>query len=313
MTQIIVTTTINPPTPAIEAFDAMDDWHLIVVGDLKTPPDYKLQRGQYLSPEAQEQFAPALSQALGWNTHARRNIGHLMAKTLGATVVAMVDDDNIPLPHWGKNLLVGQTVELTVYDAGLPAFDPIGATNYPHLWHRGFPLQWVSQRQYSQAETKPWRVDIQADFWNGDPDIDATARMIYGPHCQFDDTCFPMASNQVAPFNSQNTFVSAEVLPYCFVLPFLTPHGRLGDIWMAYHVQAQGFQVAFNRASVIQQRNPHDLTVDFMDEVLGVERTIALIEQINQGQYHPSQFWPQATLDAYGCYQAGFSREFSHV
>lgn len=41
----IVATSINPPTNAIRKFDAMPDWKLIVVGDLKTPLDYHLERG----------------------------------------------------------------------------------------------------------------------------------------------------------------------------------------------------------------------------------------------------------------------------
>lgn len=51
MRKVIVTTTINAPTIAIEKFDAMLDWELVVIGDLKTPKDYKLKRGTYWSPE----------------------------------------------------------------------------------------------------------------------------------------------------------------------------------------------------------------------------------------------------------------------
>ena len=48
-----------------------------------------------------------------------------------ADVVAVVDDDNIPMPCWGENLLVGTEVEVNYYETDLPAFDPVGATNYP--------------------------------------------------------------------------------------------------------------------------------------------------------------------------------------
>ena len=44
MKKVIVTTTINKPTIAIKKFDEMKDWTLIVVGDLKTPKNYKLKR-----------------------------------------------------------------------------------------------------------------------------------------------------------------------------------------------------------------------------------------------------------------------------
>jgi len=69
---VIVSTTINPPTEAIERFDAMPGWDLIVVGDLKTPAEYKLKSGLYLSPADQEKYDAALSEAIGWNCIQRR-------------------------------------------------------------------------------------------------------------------------------------------------------------------------------------------------------------------------------------------------
>jgi hypothetical protein len=42
MSRFIVTTSINPPTEAIEAFDEMRGWELLVVGDTRTPHAYRL-------------------------------------------------------------------------------------------------------------------------------------------------------------------------------------------------------------------------------------------------------------------------------
>src|SRR5690349_17716181 len=106
MKKVIVSTTIHPPTEALLRFDALPDWHLIVVGDLKTPKDFSLPRGDYLSPEEQERFDRPLSDAIGWNCIQRRNIGLLVAREMGAEIVALVDDDNVPHDDWGRNLLV---------------------------------------------------------------------------------------------------------------------------------------------------------------------------------------------------------------
>ncbi len=38
---------------------------------------------------------------------------------------------------------------------------------------------------------------MQADFWNGDPDIDAICRMEHAPECKFDDSYFPLACNKL--------------------------------------------------------------------------------------------------------------------
>ena len=80
MKKVIVTTTINPPTEAIEKFQSMADWDLVVIGDKKTPADYRLRRGIYVPPEEQEKYDPALSEAIGWNCIQRRNFGLLWAK-----------------------------------------------------------------------------------------------------------------------------------------------------------------------------------------------------------------------------------------
>ena len=56
MKKFIITTTINSPTEAIIKFDNLNEWHLIVVGDKKTPIDYSLQNGLYISPKDQEEY-----------------------------------------------------------------------------------------------------------------------------------------------------------------------------------------------------------------------------------------------------------------
>ena len=60
--------------------------------------------------------------------------------------MATVDDDNIPYENWGKDLLVGKNIEVDIYDEEIGVFDPISVTENSELWHRGFPLQYVSKR-----------------------------------------------------------------------------------------------------------------------------------------------------------------------
>lgn len=307
MKKVIVTTTIQSPTEAIERFDALKDWILVVAGDLKTPKDYTLKNGIYLSPEDQEKRCKELSEAIGWNNHGRRNFGNLWALDLGADVVAVVDDDNIPLEGWGEDLLVGRDVEVDYYTTDADAFDPIGATNHSHLWHRGFPLQLIQSREYAKCSKRTITPDIQADFWNGDPDIDAVCRMIYSPECEFDLKSFPMASDKPAPFNSQNIFVSKAALADYFVLPHLSPRGRMGDIWIAYHMQSLGYKVVFGAPSVYQARNPHDPTVDMIDEYIGYENNHLIAQSIVDGSYTTERFWPEETRHAYSLYRDCFA------
>ena len=82
MKKVIVSTSINKPTEAIKKFDSLKDWLLIVVGDKKTPKNYKLKNGIYLSVKDQKLIDKKLSDIIGWNCIERRNLGLVFAKNL---------------------------------------------------------------------------------------------------------------------------------------------------------------------------------------------------------------------------------------
>ena len=137
MNKFIITTTINKPTIAIKKYDNLKEWKLIVAGDLKTPTNYKLNKGIYLKPKDQIKISKKLSDLIGWNCIQRRNFAMILAYKLGADIIATIDDDNIPLNHWGKNLLLKKNINTKKYLTKELAFDPISVTNYKYLWHRG--------------------------------------------------------------------------------------------------------------------------------------------------------------------------------
>jgi len=302
MKKVIVTTTIQSPTEAILRFDAMPDWTLVVIGDQKTPT-YKLNRGIYVSPQEQEQYDPELSAAIGWNCIQRRNFGLLWAHDLEADIIAVVDDDNIPEPGWGQDLLLGRSVPVNYYETELPAFDPVGATNHRQIWHRGFPLQLLPQRDYRKKNTRALVPDVQADFWNGDPDIDAVCRMEHRPECRFDPAFFPIASNRMGPFNSQNTFLTRRWLPHYFVYPHV---GRMDDIWASYYLQALGAKVVWGKASVYQARNLHNPIRDMKAEYLGYEHNLELVQSLAEDPESITRYLPAAAVEALRLYRQHF-------
>lgn len=304
MANVIVTTTINPPTKAIKLFDALPGWHLVVIGDHKTPPDYHVDNGTYLGPAEQEKIDKTLSDLIGWNCIQRRNFGLLVAQQMGAEVVAVVDDDNIPYDWWGNDLLIGRPVEARVFSTSLPAFDPVGATNYPHLWHRGYPLQLLPRRDYSASSQKVVTAEVQADFWNGDPDVDAICRMQFAPNCMFDPAVFPIAADAISPFNSQNTFLAGHVLKDYFLFPYI---GRMDDIWASYYVQAKGATVVYAAPSVVQERNEHDLVADMKREYLGYENNLAILEAMRDDPDALFRFLPKQAVAAFLRYQSHFN------
>ena len=301
--KFIVCTSINKPTLAVKKFDAMKDWQLVIVGDKKTPKNYKLKNGIYLSPKKQENIDKKLSDLIGWNCIQRRNFGILYAWKNGADIVAVVDDDNIPYKDWGKKLLIDKKTKTNFYKTNAPVFDPISVTNHKNLWHRGFPIQILDKRKDAKRKIKIIKADIQADFWNGDPDIDAICRMEHHPICKFKDKYFPLTSNKVSPFNSQNTFISKKVLPHYFLFPHI---GRMDDIWASYYVLSKGFKVVYNKASVFQKRNEHDLTKDMLKEFIGYENNLNLVKDLKKNFKNINSYIPERSRLAFLRYQTHF-------
>ena len=301
MKRVIVCTTINPPTKAIEKYDAMEDWFLVVVGDQKTPKDYLLKNGVYISPDDQVKMSPNLSDLLGWNCIQRRNFGLLYAFNLGAEIICTVDDDNIPLDNWGKELFINSKLTLRQYDINEVAFDPIGSTNYKNLWHRGFPLELIPNRNYDNSSFLEVTPDIQADFWNGDPDIDAICRLEHKPECEFEDHDFPFTSNKLSPFNSQNTFINRKVAADYFLFPHV---GRMDDIWAAYYVLSKGNRVVYNKATVYQDRNIHNLIEDMKKEYIGYENNLSLVKDLYNDSEKILNYLPERSIAAWNIYRS---------
>lgn len=303
MKKFIITTSINSPTEAIRKFDENPEWELIVIGDKKTPSDYNLKNGIYISPEQQEEYDKSLSDAIGWNCIQRRNFGFLKAFELGADIIATIDDDNIPLENWGENLLVSKKIKIDSYESDEIAFDPIFVTKYKYLWHRGFPIQLLPKRNYKKTE-KIIEIDVQADFWNGDPDIDAICRIEHSPNCEFETEIFPFTSNKFSPFNSQNTFLTKKIIKDYFMFPFI---GRMDDIWASYYVESLGYKVAYNCATVYQDRNDHNLINDMKKEYIGYENNFELLKKLILSSNNINEFLPERSRDAFKLYQRHFS------
>jgi len=300
----IVTTSIYSPSKALLKFAKMKDWVVVVIGDLKTPhKEYDdIDNVIYLSPDEQKQRYPLLSEAIGWNCIMRRNIGFIEAYRMGAKVVATIDDDNIPYDNWGKDILVGKEVEMDCWDTDLICFDPLYATNHKELWHRGFPIQLLALRNGTKS-VKKITVDVQAGFWDGDPDIDAICRFEHDPNCSFDCNCFPFTTNTFSPFNSQNTFLSRDILKNYFVMPHV---GRMDDIWASYYVEAKGYNVAYSEATVRQDRNAQDITANMEKEYIGYSNNLKLLEDLKGNPDNFYKYIPKRTQKAFNLYKRYF-------
>lgn len=304
MKKFIVTTTINPPTIATQKYASFDDWTLIVVGDKKTPHDtYKDLNCIYMSPDYMETKYPDLCELTGWNTFDVRNLGYIEAYQMGADVIASVDDDNIPYDDWGTDLYVNKEIVCDLYEPVVhDVFDPLSITTRNEIWHRGYPIEYVPTRHNVEYKGKTKReVLVQADLWDGNPDIDAIARMTFNPCVKYSDITSPYCSTKFSPFNTQNTFISRKAFPDFCAIPGT---GRMNDIWGAYIFEHYNpSSVIYNRASVYQERNPHILTKDLEDEMIGYKNTLKLIKDISNYR----NYLPEKSYQFYQLYRTYFN------
>ena len=291
----IATTTINKPTKALKLFAKNKNCKLIVALDKKSKK-FDLKDSIILSTEYQEKKWPKLSRLVGWNCIQRRNFAILEAYERGAEVIALIDDDNIPYNNWFKNIYVNNKIKCKEISTNKKIFDPVGYTNHSNLWHRGLPLELVNNRKYKVEKKQLIKPDIQANFWNGDPDIDAVCRMIFKPECNFKKNIFPFFSKKISPFNSQNTLISRKVIKDYFLFPHI---GRMDDIWASFYVTSKKYRVIYNEPTVYQQRNVHNLIKDFKDEYIGYVNSLNLVESLYKNSDNITKFLPKKSSLAF--------------
>ncbi len=94
----IVMTSINYPTSAVKRYAQLNDWRLVVVGDRKTPKDWKnnhnLPNCIFLSFDEQIKLNYKILKLIPSNSYARKAVGYLYAIEHGAQWIYDTDDDN---------------------------------------------------------------------------------------------------------------------------------------------------------------------------------------------------------------------------
>lgn len=283
----LITTTINVPTVLRDYRAGMnDDDVIIVAGDLKSPHTQIRDLlaslpgdNRYLSPDDQLNKYE-VSRQIGWNCIQRRNIALLEAIRSGAETITTIDDDNIPFPSYFSDVahhLDPSTVH-AVFGNRVGWYNP-GKHCIPNVVHRGYPYSHRHDRGVkTQLNAQTIKVGVVAGLWYGDPDIDATERLVNAPNVREMDTYahggFALEHGTWAPFNTQNTTFVRDLAPAIFCPPGI---GRFDDIWASYVARAVmdyfGFFVAYGKPFVNQLRNEHDLLVDLSAELLGYKYT----------------------------------------
>ncbi len=271
--KFVVITTINSPRPQLEVF-AQLGWHVIVVGDKKTPSSewitYTDNRDiTYLDIKSQEDTWPELSAAIGYNTYARKNFGYLWAIRLGADAIWETDDDTFPIDSVGDPTSWIDTHYQTEFkDAKV--WNPFRVyAPSSDLWPRGIPLEEIT------LEALPETVAIEGDghikilqtLVNNEPDLDAIYRLTKSQlKFEFPNSKATHTSlRSLVPGNTQSTFWLDKNLFEFLYFPVHVSN-RFADILKMYVAQTQ-HPITYAGFLSNQERNPHDYMVDFRQEV----------------------------------------------
>lgn len=273
----VVITSINEPTHAVRAYAKWRGWEVVVVGDRKTPREWRCPGITFLDIEAQysDRLYRSLANAIPENTYVRKMLGFVYAIRNGATAIFETDDDNVPYGD-AESVLArvlspgnNDRVERLRSDVGwLNIYRRFGAGR---CWPRGFPIELVRHpdvegRPGSDART--WKV---AQFLvDQDPDVDAIYRMVAEESVYFSrQHVFALDEGTFCPFNSQATLWLPEAFP-CLFLP-IGLSDRVADILRGYIALVCLWRInatlSFCSPIMFQERNRHILLDDFSQEV----------------------------------------------
>lgn len=287
-----VVTTIFKPTKDVEALVSKlsaENGQLIVVGDAKGPSEYNLDNVVFLSLQTQKGLVFSLASKLPIHSYARKNLGYLYAIREGADCIYETDDDNAPLKHWQKRSL-WVSVKESQRNGWVNVFKYF-TTRF--LWPRGYPLNCIASDDelYFDLLHEPETVleaPIQQGLANNSPDVDALWRLINRDRQVTYDvrSSVRLRPGAWCPFNSQSTWWWPKAFPLMYLPSFCS--FRMADIWRSFVAQrclwSLNRGMVFHSAEVWQDRNPHDLMVDFEAEIpgyLGNDQFVKILENLN--------------------------------
>lgn len=318
----IVVTSISNNYFHIEKLVALGT-KVVVVGDLKTPKDWKFPGCIFLSVDDQKKLGYSIIDHIPYNSYTRKNIGYLYAIANGAKFIFDTDDDNHPTAISGKpeehlNFRQAQFSSGLVYDAdpNTTVVNPYVHFGQESMWPRGYPLDAIGQTSsYKYSICKTVTPAVQQGLVNGDPDVDAIFRLtrksaVQNLNITFDSRAphVVLPSGIFAPYNSQNTFHTYEAL-WALVLPASVAF-RVTDIWRGYWAQTLLWQIGQNLAffppNAVQVRNSHSYMNDFIQEDQVYKDTGNLVAFLKQWKCELNRFFECATDLAFKMAANGF-------
>lgn len=281
----LVVTSIYPPNSVVKSLAAgclQHGWELVLAGDRKSPAEYHVEGCRFFSLDDQIQSGFGLGRAAPVGSYTRKNLGYLEALRRGAKVIVETDDDNHPGDDFWTARRLRARCRVVARNGWVNAYQYF---TEGFIYPRGLPLVAARQVVPESCGMLELECPVQQGLADEDPDVDAVYRMLYPLPFRFDRGAEPVVLTGGAwcPFNSQNTTFFQEVFPLLY-LPACC-NFRMTDIWRSFVAQRVLYAkrecgVMFHGATVWQERNAHDLQLDFMDELPGYQHNARLREAL---------------------------------
>ena len=287
MKKFLVITSIDKPSALLKQISKKSLEHsvsLIVVGDRKSPNNFKLKNTIFLSLKNQKKQNISYASLCPENSYARKNIGYLYAMKKDANIIYETDDDNELLDSFYSLKPIKKNV-YTIRNGGW-----VNIYSYfsnKQIWPRGFPLSEIQKNKIesSKLNKKIEHSPINQRLCDENPDVDAVFRLIKKIPFNFKkskDTA--LSKNSWCPFNSQNTVWHKEAYPLMYLPAYAS--FRMADIWRSLIAQRicweNNWSILHSNSTVIHKRNDHNIMKDFNDEIPGYLNNDAIAKNLSK-------------------------------
>ena len=268
----LVITTINESNKNIKKLVKLskrNHTELIIIGDKKTPKNFKISNGTYYSINDQKKINFDFSKVCPINSYARKNIGYLISIDNKNEVIIETDDDNYPKDNFLKHIKLTKKVN-EIKNIGWVNVYKKFLNNNEDIWPRGLPLNEIKKIPIFKSKRVKKNFYLQQGVCEGNPDVDAIYRIINKKiNIKFKDNYAFSSGKSFSPTNSQNTIWFKKLFPLMY-LP-VTCTMRTTDIWRGLIalniILNDNLSILFFGTTMKQFRNVHNLTNDLEQEM----------------------------------------------
>ena len=274
MKTCLIITTINNVNKNIKKFirEAKNKkWDFIVIGDKKTPVNFKINYGKFYSLFAQKKLNLSFAKVCPSNSYARKNIGYLLAIQNKNEIIVETDDDNFPYDNFFHNKTLFHKAKKILNQTWVNIYDLFLSKKTSNLiWPRGLPLSHIHSHKIKLGKAVLEKFYLQQGVCENNPDVDAIYRLSNKTiNINFKKNIKFNLGNSVNTFNSQNTIWFKKIFPLLY-LP-VTCTMRCTDIWRSLValkiLYNDSVKILYFGTTMTQKRNQHNLMQDFEQEV----------------------------------------------